>query len=157
MSDDERFQANIEAIARAKTPRARLLKIAEIPALKAEAEALLGVYPEFKHYAPVPKHEDLEWDMLHAISVLEQRAARWREYLKDKPLFDREARRIQNLPRADGRHELWRKLADEIRESKPYLKTKTDIARAVRNRLTASLDDEERAAIASIDTIRKRI
>jgi hypothetical protein len=65
---------------KAQTPRGRLLKVAQVPRLKAEAEALLALFPDFASY-PVRdgfemEHGIIEWQ----ISTLEQRAARWREY-----------------------------------------------------------------------------
>jgi len=62
---------------RANTPRGRLLKIAEIPQLRAEAESLLLLFPAYKHYSTRPGLEFETGLVYEQITSLERRAVRW--------------------------------------------------------------------------------
>ena len=74
---DDRTAEALRKMERAKTQRARLLRVAEIPKLRHEAERLLRLFPEFRIYTAEPgfeyEHATIEWQ----ITELEKRAIRW--------------------------------------------------------------------------------
>lgn len=76
-STDDRILDELEKQRRANTPRGRLLKIAEIPQLRAEAEYLLDLFPEYDHYPARPGFEFEAGTIDAQIGTLESRAIRW--------------------------------------------------------------------------------
>jgi len=75
----------------------------------------------------------------------------------NEPILVKEHKRRANLPTAEKRYTRWRELADEIRRAKPYIKSKTEIARMVRRQLKNSHDPDDAEFIKSVEAIRRQI
>lgn len=141
--DGPEEMAAFDEILQAATPRARITRIGKVlPDTAKRLESRLSeddsADSALMDDIEVAEHEAYQTDLVRALA--------------------KEHNRRVNLPTAEERHERWREVAAEIREEKPYLTKKTDIARLVRQRLTRSHDPRDREfAMLSVDTIRKQI
>jgi len=74
-----------------------------------------------------------------------------------EPIVVKENSRLANLPTAEKQYARWREIAEEIRKAKPYIKSKSEIARHVRRRLVNSHDERDQEFVKTIRAIRDKI
>lgn len=108
-------------------------------------------------------HIDLKDEQSHElvrVRILEIKRL-WRADQRDQvvmPLVRKEQSRLANLKTAEAQYQRWREIAAEIRKERPYIKSKSEIARLVHRRLSNSHDPRDREfAKPEADTIRRKI
>ena len=134
--------AELLEILQAATPRARIERIKKTVPKQAEAlQARLG------------EDGSADNELLDDIATAEQAA-----YQADMlQALKHEHNRRVNLPTAETRHELWRRMAGEIRAERPEIKSKSEIARIIQKRLLESSDPDQRSAALTADAISRVI
>lgn len=134
--------AALAEVIEANTPRAKIERIAKVLPDKAK---------ELRSRLKADGSADNA--LLDEIAIVEREACQADLF---KAIVKEHNRRL-NLPTAEDQYQRWRELADEIRQERPYLNSKAEIARLVERRLSNSHDPRDRQFKKPADTIRRKI